>query len=165
MERIQELLGRITDLSDDELNELKDLILQQFDVQSGEGGDDSAAPPPADGETPPGGAMSAAKAEALQELADAAKAFKAERERREQLATTTATNTDTVNSLRGETPEGSEFADDPKKKKDARRFEHVSYEDVIARNLQVMDTAAIALCRDHNMANMAIAACRALSRK
>ena len=43
------------------------------------------------------------------------------------------------------------YSADPKKKKDARRFEHVSYEDVISRNLQVMDTAAIALCRDHNM--------------
>src|SRR5690554_1351758 len=37
---------------------------------------------------------------------------------------------------------------DPKKKKDARRFETLSYDDVIARDLQVMDTAAIALCRD-----------------
>ncbi len=40
---------------------------------------------------------------------------------------------------------------DPKKNKSARRFEHVSYDEVIARNLQVMDTAAIALCRDYNM--------------
>ena len=37
---------------------------------------------------------------------------------------------------------------DPKKKKDARRFETLSYDDVNARDLQVMDTAAIALCRD-----------------
>ena len=43
------------------------------------------------------------------------------------------------------------YSADPNKKKDAKRFEHVSYEDVIARNLQVMDTAAIALCRDHAM--------------
>ena len=40
---------------------------------------------------------------------------------------------------------------DPKKRKDAKRFEHVSYDEVIARNLKVMDTAAIALCRDHNL--------------
>ena len=40
---------------------------------------------------------------------------------------------------------------DPKKKKDAKRFEHVTYEEVIARNLQVMDTAAIALCRDNRI--------------
>ena len=43
------------------------------------------------------------------------------------------------------------YSADPKKKKDARRFEHVSYEEVIARNLKVMDTAAIALCRDHGL--------------
>ena len=43
------------------------------------------------------------------------------------------------------------YSDDPKKKKDAKRFEHVSYEEVIARNLKVMDTAAIALCRDHGL--------------
>lgn len=43
------------------------------------------------------------------------------------------------------------YSADPRKKKDARRFEHVTYADVIARNLQVMDTAAIALCRDHGM--------------
>lgn len=40
---------------------------------------------------------------------------------------------------------------DPKKKKDARRFEHLSYDEVISRDLQVMDTAAIALCRDYNL--------------
>ncbi|MEO6967237.1 MAG: UMP kinase [Rhodanobacteraceae bacterium] len=43
------------------------------------------------------------------------------------------------------------YSADPKKKKDAHRFEHVTYEDVIAQNLKVMDTAAIALCRDHGM--------------
>jgi uridylate kinase len=40
---------------------------------------------------------------------------------------------------------------DPKKKKDARRYEHLTYDDVIARDLKVMDTAAIALCRDYDM--------------
>ncbi len=40
---------------------------------------------------------------------------------------------------------------DPKKNKSARRFEHVSYEEVIQRDLKVMDTAAIALCRDYGM--------------
>jgi uridylate kinase len=43
------------------------------------------------------------------------------------------------------------YSADPKKKKDAKRFEHVTYEEVIARNLQVMDTAAIALCRDNRI--------------
>ena len=33
----------------------------------------------------------------------------------------------------------------------AVRYEHLSYDDVIARNLQVMDTAAFALCRDNQV--------------
>ena len=40
---------------------------------------------------------------------------------------------------------------DPMKHKDAKRFEHLTYDEVIARNLQVMDTAAFALCRDSDM--------------
>jgi len=40
---------------------------------------------------------------------------------------------------------------DPKKHKDAVRFEKLSYDEVIARNLQVMDTAAFALCRDSDL--------------
>jgi uridylate kinase len=40
---------------------------------------------------------------------------------------------------------------DPNKHPDAVRYEHLSYDEVISRNLQVMDTAAIALCRDYDM--------------
>ena len=40
---------------------------------------------------------------------------------------------------------------DPKKNPDAVRYDQLGYEEVISRNLQVMDTAAIALCRDHEM--------------
>jgi len=40
---------------------------------------------------------------------------------------------------------------DPKKVKDAKRFEELSYDEVIQRNLQVMDTAAFALCRDNRI--------------
>ena len=40
---------------------------------------------------------------------------------------------------------------DPKKHADAVRFDKLSYDQVIARNLQVMDTAAFALCRDSDM--------------
>ncbi len=40
---------------------------------------------------------------------------------------------------------------DPKTHPNAVRYDELSYDDVIARNLQVMDTAAIALCRDHDM--------------
>lgn len=43
------------------------------------------------------------------------------------------------------------YTADPKKVKTATRFEHLSYDDVIARKLGVMDTAAIALCREHRM--------------
>ncbi|MGD9585019.1 MAG: UMP kinase [Lysobacterales bacterium] len=40
---------------------------------------------------------------------------------------------------------------DPKTHPDALRYDTLSYEQVIQRNLGVMDTAAIALCRDHRM--------------
>ncbi len=40
---------------------------------------------------------------------------------------------------------------DPKKSKNAQRFEHLNYDEVIARDLKVMDTAAIALCRDYDI--------------
>ncbi len=40
---------------------------------------------------------------------------------------------------------------DPKKHKDAQRFDALSYDEVIARDLQVMDTAAIALARDSDI--------------
>lgn len=43
------------------------------------------------------------------------------------------------------------YDSDPKKNPNAKRYEHLTYDDVIARNLQVMDTAAIALCRDYGM--------------
>ena len=43
------------------------------------------------------------------------------------------------------------YTADPKIDLTATRFETLSYEDVIQRNLGVMDTAAIALCRDHGM--------------
>jgi uridylate kinase len=43
------------------------------------------------------------------------------------------------------------YSADPKKDKTAKRYEHLNYDDVIERKLNVMDTAAIALCRDHRM--------------
>jgi uridylate kinase len=43
------------------------------------------------------------------------------------------------------------YAADPSKHPEAQRFERVSYEQVIQDDLRVMDTAAIALCRDYNM--------------
>lgn len=43
------------------------------------------------------------------------------------------------------------YSDDPKKNPDAERYSHISYDEVIARNLKVMDTAAFALARDSHM--------------
>jgi uridylate kinase len=43
------------------------------------------------------------------------------------------------------------YDSDPKTNASAKRYEKLGYEEVIARNLRVMDTAAIALCRDHDM--------------
>ena len=43
------------------------------------------------------------------------------------------------------------YDSDPKKNPKAVRYEHLSYDDVIARTLQVMDTAAFALCRDNQV--------------
>ncbi|HET6586237.1 MAG TPA: UMP kinase [Oleiagrimonas sp.] len=40
---------------------------------------------------------------------------------------------------------------DPAKDRNATRYEHLTYDQVIENKLAVMDTAAIALCRDHGM--------------
>jgi uridylate kinase len=40
---------------------------------------------------------------------------------------------------------------DPKKHPDAKRFGRLTYDEVIQRNLQVMDTAAFALCRENDI--------------
>lgn len=40
---------------------------------------------------------------------------------------------------------------DPSKHADAVRYDQLTYDDVIARDLQVMDTAAFALCRDSDV--------------
>jgi uridylate kinase len=43
------------------------------------------------------------------------------------------------------------YSADPKKDSSAQRFAHLTYDQVIERKLAVMDTAAIALCRDHKV--------------
>jgi len=43
------------------------------------------------------------------------------------------------------------YDSDPKKNPDAVRYEHVSYDEVLAKNLKVMDASAIALARDNNL--------------
>lgn len=40
---------------------------------------------------------------------------------------------------------------DPKKKKDATRYEQVSFDEVLNKDLKVMDASAIALCRDNRI--------------
>jgi uridylate kinase len=41
---------------------------------------------------------------------------------------------------------------DPKKHADAKRFHRLTYLEVLQRNLQVMDSTAISLCRDNKLA-------------
>jgi uridylate kinase len=43
------------------------------------------------------------------------------------------------------------YTADPAKHADASRYDQLSYDEVIERKLAVMDTAAIALCRDHSL--------------
>ena len=43
------------------------------------------------------------------------------------------------------------YSADPKKDPNAQRFERLSYDEALRRNLMVMDHTAIILCRDHNM--------------
>lgn len=43
------------------------------------------------------------------------------------------------------------YSEDPKKNPGAQRFETISHEEVIARDLRVMDTAAFALARDNGL--------------
>ncbi len=43
------------------------------------------------------------------------------------------------------------YSDDPKIVTDAERYEHLSYQDVLSRNLRVMDTSAIALARENSV--------------
>ncbi len=43
------------------------------------------------------------------------------------------------------------YSEDPAKNPDAERFETISYKEVIQRDLQVMDTTAVVMCRDNNM--------------
>lgn len=43
------------------------------------------------------------------------------------------------------------YSEDPKKNPNAERYDFISYEQVIARDLRVMDTAAFALARDNGL--------------
>lgn len=43
------------------------------------------------------------------------------------------------------------YADDPKKVKNLVKFNHISYDDMIARDLKVMDITAVTLCKANNL--------------
>jgi len=43
------------------------------------------------------------------------------------------------------------YSDDPEKNPDAQLFEELSYDDVLRKNLKVIDHSAISLCRDNNI--------------
>ncbi|CAC9613052.1 Uridylate kinase (EC 2.7.4.22) [uncultured Gammaproteobacteria bacterium] len=43
------------------------------------------------------------------------------------------------------------YTDDPMKNPDATRYETLSFNEAIEKNLQIMDTAAFALCREHGL--------------
>ena len=43
------------------------------------------------------------------------------------------------------------YNSDPKHNPNAKRYDELSYQDVLSRNLRVMDTSAIALARDNKV--------------
>ena len=43
------------------------------------------------------------------------------------------------------------YSDDPEKNPDAKLFDELSYDQVLAQNLRIMDHSAISLCRDNNI--------------
>jgi uridylate kinase len=43
------------------------------------------------------------------------------------------------------------YSDDPENNPDAELFEELSYDDVLKKNLEVIDHSAITLCRDNNI--------------
>ena len=43
------------------------------------------------------------------------------------------------------------YEKDPEKHADAKRYDRISYDDVLAKRLGVMDASAIALARDNNL--------------
>ncbi|MBI0416736.1 MAG: UMP kinase [Nitrosospira sp.] len=43
------------------------------------------------------------------------------------------------------------YTSDPKTNSDAKRYQHLSFDEAINRNLKVMDATALTLCRDHKL--------------
>jgi uridylate kinase len=46
------------------------------------------------------------------------------------------------------------YSADPKKDPNATKFQTITYDEILRRNLKVMDTTAVSLCRDNNMPMM-----------
>ena len=69
--------------------------------------------------------------------------------------------TDTTASLRGvelqadvllkATKVDGVYSDDPVKNKQAKRYDHVTFDEAIARGLGVMDLSALCMCKDHDL--------------
>ena len=70
-------------------------------------------------------------------------------------------STDTAATLRGleikaeivakATSVDGVYDKDPKKHSDAKRFERISFSEVLGQNLRVMDASAVSMCRDNNL--------------
>jgi uridylate kinase len=70
-------------------------------------------------------------------------------------------STDTAATLRGleikaeivakATSVDGVYDKDPKKHSDARRFDRISFSEVLGQNLRVMDASAVSMCRDNNL--------------
>ena len=58
--------------------------------------------------------------------------------------------------LFGKTVDGV-YDSDPKENKNAKRFDEISYSDILAKNLKVIDSTAASLCRDNNVPTMIFA--------
>jgi uridylate kinase len=43
------------------------------------------------------------------------------------------------------------YSEDPAKNPQAQLFENLSYDEVLTRNLRIIDHAAVSLCRDNNI--------------
>ncbi len=43
------------------------------------------------------------------------------------------------------------YSDDPKKVKDTVRFDHISYQDVLAKDLKILDHTAVTLCKENKL--------------
>lgn len=58
--------------------------------------------------------------------------------------------------LFGKTVDGV-YDSDPKENKDAKKFDEISYSEILSKNLKVIDSTAASLCRDNNVPTMIFA--------